>query len=257
MSGDGRPSIAIVMPAFNEHARIEQTLRAVASYQTTTGQRLPLLVCDDGSSDDTGALAGRLAHELGLDCRVLRLPHRGKALTVREGMLEAAVAYQVDYLLMLDADNEISIDQLDGVDWQPERSTIYIARRVSEVGASRAVRPTLLRRSMSTGMRLLARVLLGLPYPDTQCGFKLFPRSLVPALFGQQRTASWVFDAEILTIAHRISHLQVREVPVVWQPRGVSHVRALSAVTSALSVLGVASRKARRTYRAVHVDRRP
>lgn len=236
------------MPAYNEHPRIELTLRAVAAYQSTIDQRLPLLVCDDGSADDTGELTGRLAQQLGLDCRVLRLPHRGKALTVRDGMLEAAVAYQVDYLLMLDADNEISIDQLDGVDWQADRSTIYIARRVSEVGSSRAAKPTPFRRIMSAGMRLLARVLLGLPYPDTQCGFKLFPRLLIPDLFGQQRTASWVFDAEILTIAHRISHLPIREVPVVWQPRGVSHVRAISAVSSAAALVGIAGRIALGRY---------
>jgi hypothetical protein len=103
---------------------------------------------------------------------------------------------------------------------------------------------------MSAGMRTLSRVLLGLPYPDTQCGFKLFPRRRVRDLFGQQRTRGWVFDAEILVIATR-SRLPVVEVPVVWNPRGVSRVRATAALTSLCGVLAIATRRAAGRYRLV------
>jgi hypothetical protein len=108
---------------------------------------------------------------------------------------------------------------------------------------------------MSFGMRLAARVLLGLPYPDTQCGFKLFPRHLVVELFSQQRSSSWVFDAEILTIA-RASRVPIREVPVVWQPRGESRVSSAAAVTSAVGLLGIAVRRWSGVYRRVGPPRR-
>ena len=80
------------------------------------------------------------------------------------------------------------------------------------------------RPSMSLAMRKASRFLLGLPYRDTQCGFKLFPRHLVQDLFTQQRASGWTFDAGMF-IAHRVSHLPIVEVPVVWTPRGVSRVR--------------------------------
>ena len=183
------------------------------------------------------------------------LPHRGKALTVRDAMLAVSRGTTAQYLLMLDADNEISIDQLDSVRWSSDARTVYIARRVREAGDRVGASPPLLRRAMSGGMRIAARVLLGLPYPDTQCGFKLFPRNLAFELFSQQRSAGWVFDAEILVIA-RGSGLPIQEVPVVWQPRGESRVGPGAAITSTVALLGIAARRFARRYRRAGPDRK-
>lgn len=242
------PSVAVVMPAFNEADRIEATLEAIAARRGGNPARLPVYLADDGSTDRTTGVAWDAAQRLGLELEILRLPHRGKALTVRDAMLAVSGSSDAEYLLMLDADNEISIDHLDAVPWSGDRDTIYIARRVRETGGRLGATPTAFRRVMSAGMRLASRILLGLPYRDTQCGFKLFPRHLAFELFSQQRSAGWVFDAEILVIA-RQSGLPIREVPVVWQPRGESRVGAGSAVTSAVALLGIAARRWARRYR--------
>lgn len=126
------------------------------------------------------------ARDGGLDLTVLRLPHAGKAWAVRSGMLHAAVSTEVDHPLMLDVDNEIEVDQLAGVEWMADPSTIYIGRRVRAVGERVETRPAPLRRLMSAGMRTLSHLLLRLAYPDTQCGFKLYPRHLAGDLFGQR-----------------------------------------------------------------------
>lgn len=244
------PRIAVVMPAFNEAERIEATLAAVAGKQTRDGRSLDVFLADDGSTDRTTGVAWEAAQRLGLALEILRLPHRGKALTVRDAMIAVSGRTDVDYLLMLDADNEVSVDHVDGIKWSPDRDTIYIARRVSEQGGRLGATPTPWRRLMSGGMRLAARTLLGLPYRDTQCGFKLFPRHLAFELFSQQRSAGWVFDAEILLIARR-SGLPIREVPVTWQPRGQSRVGAASVVSSTFALLGIAARYWARRYRRV------
>jgi glycosyltransferase involved in cell wall biosynthesis len=249
------PSIAVVMPAYNEAARIEVTLQAVAGHGAANLRKVPVFLADDGSTDQTTAVAWSTAERLGLDLEILRLPHRGKAWTVRDGMLTAAGRSDADYLLMLDADNEISISHVDGISWAPDPDTIYIARRVRETGGRLGATPPPFRRLMSFGMRAAARVLLGLPYPDTQCGFKLFPRHLAVELFSQQRSSSWVFDAEVLVIA-RASGIPIREVPVVWQPRGESRVGSAAALTSALGLLGIAARRWRGAYRRVGPPRR-
>jgi glycosyltransferase involved in cell wall biosynthesis len=242
------PSIAVVMPAYNEAARIEVTLEAVAQHATSSGRSVPVFLADDGSTDRTTAVAWSTAERVGIDLSILRLPHRGKAATVRDGMLTAAGRSDADYLVMLDADNEVDLSHVDGISWAPDRDTIYIARRVREAGGRLGATPPLFRRIMSQGMRLAARLLLGLPYPDTQCGFKLFPRHLAIELFSQQRSSSWVFDAEILVIA-RASRIPIREVPVVWQPRGESRVGSGAAVTSAFGLLGIAVRRWMGVYR--------
>jgi len=248
------PSVAVVIPAFNEEARIGATLRAIGAFGRSFGSPMTAVLADDGSSDGTVELAERTAREVDLHLTVLRLPHAGKAGAVRSGMLHAAASTDVEYLLMLDADNEIAVDQLAGVRWAEDPSTIYIGRRVGSVGDRLGVRPRPIRRLMSTGMRTLSRLLLGLTFSDTQCGFKLFPRHLVGGLFGEQRSRGWVFDAEILLIASR-SGIPIAEVPLVWTPRGVSRVRPSAAVSSVFELLAIAARNATGAYRPI--DRAP
>jgi dolichyl-phosphate beta-glucosyltransferase len=249
----GLPRLAVVLPAWNEADRIEQTIETIASYRRSKGVHWPVLLADDGSADATIDRAREAAAAAGLEIRVISFPHRGKASTVRDAMLSLAGDRTLDYLMMLDADDELKISQLDAVDWQPDPLTIYIGRRVG-TGGPGGIRPGPLRRVMSAGMRLASRTLLGLSFPDTQCGFKLFPRPIVASLFDQQRATSWIFDAELLVIGHRVSGLPVQEVPVVWSPRGVSRVAPWAAVSSVVGIFGVAWRLWTRTYRPVVAD---
>lgn len=243
----GAPSLGIVMPAWNEGARISPTIEAIGALRAGGWPISGVMVADDGSTDGTADVARAVAARLGLPIDIHFLPHGGKASAVRDGMLHAARILEVEYLLMLDADNEVSVDQLASVCWSNDPRTVYIARRVGEIGGQSGARPAPFRRLMSFGMRTLARLLLGLRYPDTQCGFKLFPAPLVPAIFGKMRSRSWVFDAELLVIARSMG-LPVIEVPVVWQPRGVSRVRASAAFSSVAALIGIAARRARGLY---------
>ena len=251
-----RPSIAVILPAFNEADRIDATLRSIAGYLSRLGVDWPVVLADDGSSDGTAGVANATAAAVGLPLQVVSYPHRGKALTVRDAMLRVAATNVADYCLMLDADDELRIDQLDHVQWADE-PTIYIGRRVSETNGLAGARPPLLRRTMSAGMRVASRVLLGLGFPDTQCVVKLFPSRLIPELFGQQRSAGWVFDAELLVIGWRISGIPVREVPVTWSPRGKSKVTTLNAVRSVFSLLAVALRYRSGRYRKISLPPEP
>lgn len=238
------------MPAFNEGDRIGATIEVIAALAAERERGLSLYLADDGSTDRTAVVARERAGRAGLPLEMLPLVHRGKALAVRDAMLAVSGMTDVDYLLMLDADNEVSVNHLAKVEWSADPNTIYIARRVRETGGKLGATPPLFRRLMSTGMRLASRVLLGLPYRDTQCGFKLFPRHLAFELFSQQRSSSWVFDAEILVIARR-SGLPIREVPVVWEPRGESRVGIGSIVGSVIGLLQIAIRRWAGRYRRV------
>ena len=244
-------TIAVILPAYNEAERIASTLEAIQAYRSHLGVAWPVIVADDGSTDETAAIATATAARLGLPIEVLRFPHRGKALTIRDAMLDVAGRSDARLLMMLDADDELRIDQLDHVSWATDPRTIYIGRRVSEVGGAVGARPSPFRRVMSGGMRLASRVLLGLRFPDTQCGFKLFPRAIVPELFGQQQSAGWVFDAELLVIAQRVSGVAVVEIPVTWSPRGVSKVSSTAAIGSVFSLIGVAARYRAGRYRRI------
>lgn len=245
------PSVAVVMPAYNEADRIDQTLTSIARYRDAGGRIVAVVVADDGSEDDTVAVAERAAARSGLEIDILPLHHQGKAATVRAAMLYAAPRVEADYLMMLDADDELRVDQLDRVNWSVDPMAVYIGRRVAALDGTIGTRPSVIRRSMSYAMRVASRVLLGIRFPDTQCGFKLFPRTIAIDLFTQQRSTGWTFDAELLYIIDRVSGLPVLEVPVVWTPRGTSRVRAGAAVFSGFAMFATLGRRVRGVYHPI------
>jgi dolichyl-phosphate beta-glucosyltransferase len=244
------PRIAVVMPAYNEADRIGPTLESVARYRAAGDAVSRVVLADDGSTDRTVVVAEAAAGRLGLPMDIVRLPHRGKAATVRSAMLQVAATTDVDFLMMLDADNELQIDQLDRVAWSDDPRTIYIGRRSQAAPSDRHTSPPLFRRIMSSVMRIASRTLLGVDFPDTQSGFKLFPRCIAADLFGQQRSTSWTFDAELLLIA-RLSGIPIREVNVTWSPHGTSKVGPTAAISSAFGLLGTAVNRARGVYRPI------
>ena len=245
-----RPSVGAIMPAYNEAERIGRTLGSLAAYLAAGGNVGRVYLADDGSSDRTIEIAEGEAGRLGLPLEILRLPHRGKAWTVRTAMLQVADSTDLDYLLMLDADDELRIEQLDRVVWADDPRTIYIGRRAPRTADGAAVTPSPFRRVMSGVMRVGSALLLGIHFRDTQCGFKLFPRSIAGDLFRQQRSTSWTFDAELLLIAG-ISGIPVREVDVTWSPRGASRIGVAAAISSGFGLLGTALNRVRGVYRPI------
>jgi Glycosyltransferases involved in cell wall biogenesis len=250
-----RPRVGVIMPAYNEADRIEQTLETIAGYWAGGAKVSRIFLADDGSTDSTIEIADHAARSLNLPLEILRLPHRGKAWTVRTAMLDLADSTDLDYLMMLDADDELRIDQLDRVVWADDPRTIYIGRRSRTIADNPGATPSPFRRVMSGVMRLASRILLGINFRDTQCGFKLFPRAIAADLFGQQRSTSWTFDAELLLIANRISGIPVQEVDVTWSPRGASKVGLAAPISSGIALLGTALNRARGIYRPIGLSR--
>ena len=244
------------MPAYNEADRIERTLGSLDEYLAAGGNVGRVYLADDGSTDRTIEIAEREASRLNLPLETLRLPHRGKAWTVRTAMLEVAGSIDLDYLLMLDADDELRIDQLDSVVWADDPRTIYIGRRSQRDTNKDGAAPSPFRRVMSGVMRIGSALLLGIHFRDTQCGFKLFPRLIAGDLFRQQRSTSWTFDAELLFIA-RISGIPVREVDVAWLPRGASRIGFSAAISSGVGLLGTALNRVRGVYRPIGLPAGP
>jgi dolichyl-phosphate beta-glucosyltransferase len=206
-------SISIVIPAYNEQARLPATLCSVLAYlRARSFSAWEILVVDDGSSDGTAAEVER---RHAADPRIRLLPNpgnRGKGYSVRHGMLEAAS----EWVLFTDADLSAPIEELDRLLAAVASGQAAVAIGSRALNRSLiAVHQTIFRETAGRIFNLLMRAATGLPFHDTQCGFKLFRQDAARAVFSRQRIDRWGFDAEALFLARKLG-FKVVEIPVRW-----------------------------------------
>ncbi|MEP6717069.1 MAG: dolichyl-phosphate beta-glucosyltransferase [Terriglobia bacterium] len=206
-------SISIVVPAFNEQARLPESLRRIEQYFSRSEWAFrEVLVVDDGSTDGTAqaAEAFAAAHP---DFRVLKNPgNRGKGYSVRHGMLET----RGEWTLFTDADLSAPIEELDTL-WK----AVQAGGQEIAIG-SRALDPSLIgvhqpgfRETAGRFFNLVMRRVAGLDIADTQCGFKLFRGDVARKVFKRQQLERFGFDVEVLFIAKKLGY-RIAEVPVRW-----------------------------------------
>ena len=205
------PKYSIIIPAYNESARLGATLDHVLEHMAAQHWDAEVIVVNDGSEDDTAqmVLARARANPA---LRLVENPgNRGKGYSVRNGMLKAAGKIR----LFTDADLSAPIEEADRLFAAIEAGAdAAIGSRWLQPD-TQAQRQSLLRQFYGRTFNLILRLLLGLRFKDTQCGFKAFNRSSAQMLFSTQTIEGWGFDAELLFLADRLG-LKVEEVPVVW-----------------------------------------
>jgi glycosyltransferase involved in cell wall biosynthesis len=227
-------SLSIVIPAYNEERRLPQTLERVFQFleqrlSEKGGAPAEVLVVDDGSSDKTADIAreaGRLERNAKWRVRVIENPgNRGKGYAVRNGVMAAAN----DWILITDADLST-----------PMEDAARLFRAVEE-GAevafgSRAVDRSLvevpqglLREISGRVFNLAMRLVVRLPYSDTQCGFKLYSRTAARRIFSRQLLDGFGFDVEDLYLARKLGYA-AKEVAVRWRNVEGSKVSLLTGL---------------------------
>ncbi len=213
-----QPFLSVVIPAYNEEARIEATLEQVHSYLSLQSYPWEVVVADDGSIDGTAELVAAFASENPL-VRLLTLEHRGKGWAVKQGMLAAAGSYR----FLCDADLSMPVEQIERF-LEQEIGGIDILVGSRELPQSRRIGEPARRHLMGRVFNLLIRMLALPGIRDTQCGFKLFRAQTTAALFERQTLWGFAFDVEVLYLA-RQAGLVVREVAIDWHYREGSKVR--------------------------------
>jgi len=207
-----RPFLSIVVPAYNEESRLEATLARIAAYLDGGGVDAEILVVDDGSKDKTAEVAGRVL--AGRRGRVIvNGENRGKGYSFRRGVLES----QGRFVLMTDADLSTPIEDHAKL-WTAIRDRdldVVIGSRALP-GSDVRVPQGWLRQTMGKTFNGIIRLATGLPYRDTQCGFKLMDRERVLPLVEKMAVDGFAFDVELLFLCKRFG-LSVIDVPVTWR----------------------------------------
>ena len=215
-------TLSIVLPAYNEAERIAASLDKVLQYARQRGGSTQIIVVNDGSRDGTADIVRQYAQRQPR-LRLIENPgNRGKGFSVRNGILHASG----DVLLFSDADLSSPIQEAD-------KLFAAIQAGADVAIGSRWVRKELQVRRQPIQRRILGRLfnlalrmVLGLNFKDTQCGFKAFRRSAAEQVFPRQKIERWGFDPELLFLAKR-AHLRIEEVPVEWAHRSGTHISPL------------------------------
>ncbi len=225
-------TLSIVIPAYNEARRLAASIRRIEQYCASRGLKHETLIVDDGSHDQTTMLARALSQELDAVRVLPQTENHGKGAAVRRGIL----ASSGDYILCTDADLSTPIEEIEKL--LPRVQQGFDAAIGSRKLPQSRIRQPLLRRLVGDLGNLLIRLVLRLPFYDTQCGFKLYRREAARTLFRRLLLPRFSFDYEVLSRAQKL-HLHVAEVAVRWQHQDGSTVRPRDVVRSFFDVFRV------------------
>ena len=204
------PALSVIIPAFNEENRLERTIERVHEYLRTLDFPNEIIVVNDGSTDRTAQIVSGLEKKIPELRLLTNDQNRGKGFSVRRGLLEA----RGRIALFTDADLSAPIEEAQKLVAAMKSADVAIGsrsvdRRLIEVHQSRW------REQAGIFFNWTVRLLVGLPFQDTQCGFKAFALPKSRIIFEQQRIEGFGFDPEILFLARRHG-LHTAEVPVRW-----------------------------------------
>jgi dolichyl-phosphate beta-glucosyltransferase len=227
-------SLTLVLPAYNEEARLGPALDELFGYLNRRGttsregrpgaEALPpdvhVLVVDDGSTDGTAELVRARTEHADGRLELLTVPHGGKGAAVRAGMLHASG----DVIVFTDADMATPPDELVPlVDALADADAAYGSRIQPDGSDMRASQPAW-RRALGKSFHVLASLWVVGPVQDTQCGFKGFRRDVARDVFARQHIISIVFDVEVIYLVRRRGYRH-QVVPIRWADRRGSRMR--------------------------------
>lgn len=214
------PELSIVIPTYNEEKTIKRSLGKVVDFLESGGFDYEIVVADDGSADGTVAAVETFSPG-SKRIRGIKMPHRGKGATVRDGILASGGKY----VLFSDADLSTPIEELKRLlNWTEQGWDIAIGSREG-IGARRENEPWY-RHLMGRGFNFVVKLIALRGFEDTQCGFKLFKAAAAKDIFarlklyGDEAKEAAVpkvtaFDVEVLFVAKKLGY-KIKEVPVSW-----------------------------------------
>ena len=222
------PTLTLVLPAYNEEARLGAALDELFGYLHRRGdharegrpgaEELPhvidVLVVDDGSTDGTAALVRARPELVAGDLALLSVPHGGKGAAVRAGMLQA----KGDIVIFTDADMATPPDEIVPLVEALQGADAAYGSRIQPDGSDMRASQPAWRRALGRTFHVLASVWVVGPVQDTQCGFKGFQREVARDVFARQVITSIVFDVEVIFLARKRGYTYT-VVPIHWADR--------------------------------------
>ncbi len=218
-----RPELSVVIPVYNEEARIGPTLGGALRYLKAKKIAAEILVVDDGSKDKTLEVVGRFQKQASgrLSLKILgQGNNKGKGAAVRIG----ALAAKGEAVLYMDGDNATPLSEYEK--FRPVLKSgvqVVVGSRAVDRSQVKIAQP-LYRQALGRLANLLIQFMVVPGIWDTQCGFKAFSRKAALKIFPRQTIQRFGFDFELLFLAHKYG-FSIKEVSVQWFNSPFSKVR--------------------------------
>ena len=211
--------LSVIIPAYNEEKRIVRTLKPTISFLSEQPYESEIIVVCDGCTDSTRQAAESFSGEF-KNLRIIDYtPNRGKGYAVKQGMLGASGELR----LFMDADYAVPIELITGfIEKISKGNDIVIASRRHKDSVIEK-HQMFLRELAGKGFGLFQVLVLGFPYFDTHCGFKLYTAKAAEYLFHEIKYDCNFFDPEAMYIAYK-AKMKVAEMPVVWRHDGDTRI---------------------------------
>ena len=227
--------LSIIIPAYNEEARIQATLESVSLYMSKQNYDYEIIVVNDGSTDRTVDVVENVITQTPHVRLIDNKNNHGKGWVVRKGMLSA----QGKYRLFMDADGSSNIENLEKL------LPLAVSGKYDIVAGSRRIEGAIvemdqsfLRSMLGTVFRTAVRLAVPTGVVDSQNGFKLFTARAAEEIFPRERIFTWAFDVEVLAIA-KLLKFSVKEVPIHWVNDDRSHVTMKGMLTMLAEVVEI------------------
>lgn len=239
--------LSVIVPAYNESARIAHTISAVVSEIDRLGVEAEVIVVDDGSTDRTASIVAD-ASRVDPRVKLVQSPHAGKGAAVRRGMLEATGAWR----FLADADLSMPISEVrrflpDAASPASDATHADVLAGSREAAGATRIGEPWSRHAIGRVFNWLVKLIVLRGVDDTQCGFKLFSARAAETLFPLQRIDGFGFDVEILFLARRAG-LVIREVPVTWKYGRETKVNLASGARGFLDLVTIRWNQLRGAY---------
>ena len=213
--------LSVVIPCFNEEARIGKTVHTIESYLIEKGLDYEIIMVDDGSSDETIVIAERHAMNK-KRFRAIQLEHnQGKGNAVKTGALKASK----EWIVFSDADLSTPIETLDDFDNYSIFDIIIGSRNLAD--SQIKIKQPFFRSTLGKLFPFLVKLLVVRGIQDTQCGFKLMRRNVAQKIFPKQRIKGFAFDVEFIFLAQKYG-FSIKELAVEWSNAGGSKVNPIA-----------------------------
>ena len=213
--------LSIVIPSYNEEKRLSVTLERIWNYLEKIDLEAEIIVVDDGSTDGTAHVTRQFLKTHKGCVLICNEENKGKGFSFRRGFLNS----RGNFVLLTDADLSAPIEEYERlmeVSRSGDYDLVFGSRALDESRIE--IKQPFIRRLMGKIFNGGVRIITGLPFKDTQCGFKLLARDRLEPVVELMRIDRFSFDVELIFLAWRLG-LRVKEVPVIWRDSPRSKVK--------------------------------